>query len=171
MVAGIYLVVMPKERRNLTALGRRRRREYDRSLQKLRDLGMPDWAVEYYRRASRIAGLSPHMVVCHVAVVAAGRQMQANLAHEPAAEAEAPPKDSVGAPSDVEPSYESVQTLRSQVTGLWREIERHGALLGAAEGDVAAADLTAEGFALGTVTPLRSDPRARHRTGTRSRRR
>ncbi len=161
---------MPNERRNLTALGRRRRREFERSLQKLRDLAMPEWAIEYYRRASRIAGLPPHMVVCHVAVVAAGRQMQANLADELATDSETAPEESAGAPSHAEPSYESVVTMRRQVTGLWREIQQHGALLGAAPVDVAA-DLMAEGFVPGTVTPLRPDAPARSTTRTRSPRR
>ncbi|TMJ12320.1 MAG: hypothetical protein E6H02_06045, partial [Bacillati bacterium ANGP1] len=74
---------MVLERRNTTALGRKRRRDYDRSLKKLRFLGMPAWAVEYYSRLARVAGLPPHMVVCHVAVVVAGRQMQANAAQKP----------------------------------------------------------------------------------------
>lgn len=161
---------MPNERRNLTALGRKRRREFERSLQKLRDLGMPEWALEYYRRASRIAGLPPHMVVCHVAVVAAGRQMQANLALEPATESEARPEESAGAPPHAEPSYESVQTMRHQVTGLWREIQRHGALLGAAQ-RAEDADLMVDGVAPGTVTPLWPDAPAPNATGTRSRRR
>jgi hypothetical protein len=151
---------MPTERRNLTALGRKRRREFDRSAQKLRDLGMPDWAIEYYRRASRIAGLPPHMVVCHVAVVAAGRQMQANLAHEHVADAadEAICGESGGVTALAAPSYEAVQTLRRRVTGLWHEIQRH-------------ADLRAEGFAPGTVTPLRAKAPAPDATGTRTRRR
>jgi hypothetical protein len=160
---------MPNERRNLTALGRKRRREFDRSLQKLRDLGMPEWALEYYRRASRIAGLAPHMVVCHVAVVAAGRQMQANLAYEPAAEPETVAKESAGAPPHREPSYESVQTMRHQVTGLWREIQRHGALLGTAQ-STEDADLM-EGIAPGSVTPLWPEAPATNATRTRSRRR
>ncbi len=131
---------------------------------------MPEWAIEYYRRASRIAGLPPHMVVCHVAVVAAGRQMQASLAHEPATESETAPEESAGAPSHAEPSYESVLTMRRQVTGLWQEIQRHGALLNAAQVD-AGADLVAEGFALGTVTPLRPNATASKATRTRSPRR
>jgi hypothetical protein len=161
---------MPTERRNLTALGRKRRREFDRSLQKLRDLGMPDWAIEYYRRASRIAGLPPHMVVCHVAVVAAGRQMQGNLTREPDAESETAPEESAGTSSRVEPSYASLQTLRRQVTGLWREIQRHGALTGANQG-AAGTDLRAEGFARGTVTALRPEAPAPDAKEPRSRRR
>jgi len=65
------------ERRNKTALGRKRRRDFDRSRLKLRDLGMPRWAIEYFCRVARVAGLPPHMVVCHVAVVVAGRQLHA----------------------------------------------------------------------------------------------
>ena len=160
---------MPIERRNVTALGRKRRREFGRSLQKLRDLGMPDWAVEYYRRASRIAGLPPHMVVCHVAVVAANRQMRASLAHE-LTESETASEETAGTRSHVEPSYESVLTMRRQVTGLWREIQRHGAQLGDAQ-VAAGADLTAEGFAPGTVTPLWPDAPASKSTRTRSPRR
>ncbi len=154
---------MTIDRRNLTALGRKRRREFDRSVQKLRDLGMPDWAVDYYRRASRIAGLPPHMVVCHVAVVAAGRQMQANLKPEHVTNDEAIPEEPTGTISQAGPSYESVQTLRRRVTGLWDEIQRHGALLETAAGEA--------GFAPGTVTPMRADAPAPGATRTRSRRR
>ncbi len=133
---------------------------------------MPDWAVEYYRRASRIAGLPPHMVVCHVAVVAAGRQMQVNLKPEHVTNDEATPEEPMGTISQAGPSYESVQTLRRRVTGLWHEIQRHGALLGtAAEEAAAGVDLRAEGFAPGTVTPLRVDAPAPGATRTRSRRR
>jgi hypothetical protein len=121
---------MPIDRRNQTALGRRRRREFFRSVQKLRALGMPDWAVEYYRRAARVAGLPPHMVVCHVAVVAAGRQLQANIAQEEAATKGAP-----GAPGKERMSYDGVQAMRRRVTTLWREIEQHGTLPEAAGSD------------------------------------
>ncbi len=114
---------MPIDRRNQTALGRRRRREFHRSVQKLRALGMPDWAVEYYRRAARVAGLPPHMVVCHVAVVAAGRQLQANIALEQATTKAAP-----GTPGKERMSYDGVQAMRRRVTTLWREIEQHGTL-------------------------------------------
>src|SRR5262249_21544102 len=159
---------MAIERRNLTALGRKRRREFDRSLVKLRDLGMPDWAVEYYRRASRIAGLPPHMVVCHVALVAASRQMQASLGDEPAAESETASEQPGGTPPHVvEPSYESMLTMRRQVTGLWREIQRHGTLLGIAQ-VAAGADPMAEGFAPGTVTPLWPDAPAPNSPRSRS---
>ena len=173
---------MPIERRNLTALGRKRRREFDRSMQKLRDLGMPDWAVEYYRRASRIAGLPPHMVVCHLAVVAAGRQMQVNRALEyeaeaPVADDEATAEGSTDAIPRVLPSYESVQNLQRRVTGLWDEIQRQGALLEAgAEGDAAEEnpvdpDLGAHRSTPGTVTPLRVRTPVPRASGTRSRRR
>lgn len=74
------------ERRNKTALGRKRRRDFDRSLLKLRDLGMPRWALEYYSRVARVAGLPPHMVVCHVAVVVAGRQLHGPTPPEQAGE-------------------------------------------------------------------------------------
>ncbi len=159
---------MPTERRNLTALGRKRRREFDRSLQKLRDLGMPDWAIEYYRRASRVAGLPPHMIVGHVAVIAAGRQMQNGLADKLAAESEAASEESADMPSRPEPSYQSVQTLRRRVTGLWRDIQRHGALTGTAEG-AAGSDLGADEFARRTVTPLRPEAPAPGAKESRSR--
>lgn len=126
------------DRRNVTALGRKRRREFDRSVQKLRALGMPDWAVEYYRRAARVAGLPPHMVVCHVAVVAAGRQLQANIALEQETERSAATKVTPRAPSKEILSYEGVQAKRRRVTTLWREIERHGTLLDAAGSDAGA---------------------------------
>jgi hypothetical protein len=130
---------MPIDRRNPTALGRKRRREFDRSVQKLRALGMPDWAVEYFRRAARVAGLPPHMIVCHVAVVAAGRQLQASVAQEQPAEIRAPSKGPTdGAPQGA-PSYTTVQAMRRRVTTLWREIERHGSPIEPAAGDGAAA--------------------------------
>jgi hypothetical protein len=126
------------DRRNQTALVRKRRREFDRSVQKLRALGMPDWAMEYYRRAARVAGLPPHMVVCHVAVVAAGRQLQASIAQEQETERAAATKVTPGAPSKESLSYDGVQAMRRRVTTLWREIERHGTLLDAADGEASA---------------------------------
>ena len=99
---------------------------------------MPDWAVEYFRRAARVAGLPPHMVVCHVAVVAAGRQLQANIAEEQRAEAAPTVRAAPGAPSKAAPSYDDVRTMRRRVTDLWREIERHGAALDAAVSEVSA---------------------------------
>lgn len=121
------------ERRNQTALGRKRRREFERSVQKLRDLGMPEWAVEYYRRTARVAGLPPHMVVCHVAVVAAGRQIQAGTVRVPV-DAEARAEDA-GSPSGTVPSYQTVRTMRQRVSSLLREIQRQGSLLDAARDD------------------------------------
>jgi len=112
---------MPIERRNQSALGRKRRLEFDRSLHRLRALGMPEWAVEYYRRAARVAGLPPHMVVCHVAVVAAGRQLQ-GARSEPNAARQASGEPAVPTPT-------SVRAMEQRVTNLWREIERHGSLL------------------------------------------
>lgn len=120
---------MPPDRRNQTSIGRKRRHEFDRSVQKLRALGMPDWAVEYFRRAARVAGLPPHMIVCHVAVVAAGRQLQASIAQEQQADI---PPTSMGPTETLHPSapsYTSVQAMRRRVTALWREIERHGNLI------------------------------------------
>lgn len=67
---------MTVERRNLSFVGRKRRRDFDRSLQRLRDLGMPEWAVECYRRAARVAGQLPHEVVCRVAVSAAAHLLE-----------------------------------------------------------------------------------------------
>jgi hypothetical protein len=119
---------MPLDRRNQTSLGRKRRREFDRSVQKLRALGMPDWAVEYFRRAARVAGLPPHMIVCHVAVVAAGRQLQASIAQEEQAKVPTS-KGPADTPHAGAPSYTSVQAMRRRVTTLWREIERHGSLI------------------------------------------
>lgn len=162
---------MPTERRNITALGRKRRREFDRSLQKLRALGMPDWAMEYYRRASRIVGLPPHMLVCHVAVVIAGRQLQASLAHGTAADDAPASEAQEGALSQAAPSYESVQALQRHVTGLWRVIQRHGEPDESTEERFAGAERGAEGFAPATVTRLRTKAHARNTTGVRSRRR
>jgi hypothetical protein len=127
---------MGTERRNQSALGRRRRREFERSLHKLRELGMPDWAVEYYRRAARVAGLPPHMVVCHVAVVAAGRQMQSSTA--PAgqfdADAEAARDEAAGAAA----THGALTEMQRRITGLWREIQRHSARIDGGENPFAA---------------------------------
>lgn len=126
---------MRSERRNQTTLGRKRRREFERSADKIRALGMPDWAVEYYRRAARVVGLPPHMVVCHVALVAAGRQLQAHIAEEQERAGRAASGDTPGTPSKQMPSYGEVTTLRRRVTSLWREIEDHGGLFDSAAGD------------------------------------
>jgi hypothetical protein len=127
---------MGMERRNQTALGRKRRREFERSAHKLRELGMPEWAVEYYRRAARVAGLPPHMVVCHVAVVAAGRQMQSSMeqAVQVEAEIEAVPGEAAG----LEPGHGAVTEMQRRVAGLWREIQRHSERIDAGENPFAA---------------------------------
>ena len=151
---------MPIDRRNQTALGRKRRREFDRSVQKLRALGMPDWAVEYFRRAGRVAGLPPHMIVCHVAVVAAGRQLQASAAQEQPAEVPAASKGPADAAHQRTPSYTAVQALRRRVTTLWREIERHGNVMepAAADGAVVAGPRV-EGLASSKLAFLRAGAR------------
>lgn len=100
---------MPIERRNATALGRKRRRDYDRSLKRLRALGMPTWAVEYYSRLARVAGLPPHMVVCHVAVVVAGRQMQGNAAHKPQGQAGKAARED-GSRPEATPSFQAASS-------------------------------------------------------------
>src|SRR5437879_11889989 len=97
---------MVLERRNTTALGRKRRRDYDRSLKKLRALGMPTWAAEYYSRLARVVGLPPHMVVCHVAVVVAGRQMQGNVAHKPQQQAGKDARNDARRP-EASPAYQT----------------------------------------------------------------
>ncbi len=145
---------MSIERRNQTALGRKRRREFERSVQKLRDLGMPDWAVEYYRRTARVAGLPAHMVVCHVAVVAAGRQMQAHAAHDQM-EADEPAADGAGSPGKV-PSYQTVRTMRQRVGSLLREIQRQGTLLDAAADEDAAPAPQPEGASSSKLALLRA---------------
>lgn len=94
------------ERRNKTSLGRKRRRDFDRSLLRLRDLGMPRWAVEYYARVARVTGLPPHMVMCHVAVVFAGRQLQAPKPQEQAGKGAG---DGVSGPEG-DPSYQTAST-------------------------------------------------------------
>ncbi|HXX39462.1 MAG TPA: hypothetical protein VEP50_15160 [bacterium] len=71
---------MLRERRNPSRLGRQRRDEFQQSLQRLRELGMPDWAVQCYGRAARIAGQLPHDVVCRVAVWTANRMLGVNAA-------------------------------------------------------------------------------------------
>lgn len=118
---------MKHERRNLTSLGRKRRRDFDRSVQKLRDLGLTDWAVEYYGRAARMAGVLPHMVVCQVALIAASREIS-----KPGADTDGGPEQARGSaeqpqldPMRAAPSYRTVHTLKRRVTELWREIQRH----------------------------------------------
>ncbi|GEM_PF-1517519 len=69
---------MLRERRNPSRLGRQRRTEFEESLERLRALGMPDWAVQCYGRAARIAGQLPHDVVCRVAVWTANQMLGAN---------------------------------------------------------------------------------------------
>ena len=146
-------------------------------MQRLRDLGMPDWAMEYYRRAARIAGLAPHMVVCHLAVMAAGRQMQMNQPHIRMAETvleggEAPADHEDGTAAERAPSYESVQALRRSINGLWHDIQRHSALHGIADNDHAGRPgRHAAANAPAKVTRLRAGASARERTGARSRRR
>lgn len=167
---------MGTERRNQTALGRKRRKEFDRSVQKLRALGMPDWAVEYFRRAARVAGLPPHMIVCHVAVVAAGRQLQASIAQDQQGERPAPPQEPAGGPPQEAPSYASVRTLRQRVTSLWREIERHGTLTDASANDTNAAhgaevEGGSEGKLAGRLALLRADAPGAEQTAARARRR
>ncbi len=167
---------MPTDRRNPTALGRKRRREFDRSIQKLRALGMPDWAVEYFRRAARVAGLPPHMIVCHVAVVAAGRQLQASVAQDQEGEPAPPSQEPAGAPPREAPSYASVRTLRQRVTSLWREIERHGSLTDASANDANAADgAQPEGVSAsklaGRLALLRASAPAADQAAARARRR
>jgi hypothetical protein len=155
---------MRTDRRNPTALGRKRRREFDRSVQTLRALGMPDWAVEYFRRAARVAGLPPHMIVCHVAVVAAGRQLQASIAQDQQGEGPAPSHEPA-VPSREIPSYASVRTLRQRVTSLWREIERHGSLT-----DVQPEGVSANKLA-GKLALLRAEPPNPDQAAARARRR
>lgn len=167
---------MRMDRRNQTALGRKRRREFDRSVQKLRALGMPDWAVEYFRRAARVAGLPPHMIVCHVAVVAAGRQLQASIAQDQRGERPAPSQEIAGASPREAPSYASVRTLRQRVTSLWREIERHGSLTDTAAHDADAAngarpeEVSASKLA-SKLALLRGDAPMAEQTAARARRR
>jgi hypothetical protein len=67
---------MRGDRRHLTFVARKRRREFERSLQRLRDLGLAEWALECYRRVARVSGVLPHEVVTRVAVLTAGHILQ-----------------------------------------------------------------------------------------------
>lgn len=127
---------MGTERRNQTALGRKRRREFEQSVHKLRELGMPKWAVEYYRRAARVAGLPPHMVVCHVAVVAAGRQMQSSMEQALQVDPDGPGQSEA---EGVEPARGAVADMHPRVAGLWREIQQHSERIDAGDNPFAAA--------------------------------
>jgi hypothetical protein len=64
------------ERRNTTFEGHKRRKEFDRSIQTLQALGMPAWAVDFYRRTARVAGLLPHEILRHIGITAAGHVLQ-----------------------------------------------------------------------------------------------
>ncbi|HEX9244815.1 MAG TPA: hypothetical protein VGA35_01520 [bacterium] len=117
---------MQRERRNLSHIGDKRRRDFDRSAKQLYALGLSPWAVEYFRRAARVSGALPHMVVCQVAMIAAGRMLSRSaqadfgreFANEPA------PRDQDPAAS-TEPSYRTICARRNHVQSLWREIQRH----------------------------------------------
>jgi len=157
---------MSTERRNQSALGRKRRRDFERSVHKLRELGMPEWAVEYYRRAARVAGLPPHMVVCHVAVVAAGRQMQSSMEHAVHVDAEDPAQaDAAGA----DPSHETVTTMQRRVTSLWREIQRHSERIDAGEDPFGAPEPDPGTIASAKVAVLRHASRDDERPASRLR--
>lgn len=52
------------------------RAEFEGSLQQLRDLGLPRWAVECYRRVARVSGQLPHEVVTRVAILGASHILQ-----------------------------------------------------------------------------------------------
>ncbi|HKV46180.1 MAG TPA: hypothetical protein VJT32_16140 [bacterium] len=118
---------MERERRTLTSLGRKRRRDFERSVKKLRDLGLSEWTIDYYRRASRMTGVLPHTVVCQVAMIAAGRELSKaaeavrERAHPTAGPGGAPAPD----PATLVPSYQTIRTLRRRVTHLWHEIQGH----------------------------------------------
>ncbi|HLW58731.1 MAG TPA: hypothetical protein VKV57_02270 [bacterium] len=118
---------MERERRTLTSLGRKRRRDFERSVQKLRDLGLSDWTIEYYRRASRMTGVLPHTVVCQVAMVAAGRELSkvAETARERAHPSAGPGGGPLSDPASLVPSYQTIRNLRRRVTHLWNEIQQH----------------------------------------------
>ena len=60
--------------------------------------------MEYYSRLARVAGLPPHMVVCHVAVVVANRQMQGTAAPKPQREGGKAHRDGAGRPEPT-PAY------------------------------------------------------------------
>jgi len=135
---------MQRERRNISHIGEKRRRDFDRSAKQLYDLGLSPWAVEYFRRAARVSGVLPHMVVCQVAMMAAGRMLSKSTeaaveresANEPAPSGRA---HAVG----TAPSYLVVCAKRNQVQSLWREIQRHesaSSIPGARADDRAAPD-------------------------------
>lgn len=67
---------MPTERRNRTVAKRRRRAAFEASLQQVRALGLPKWAVECYRRIARVSGQLPHQVVARVAILGASQILQ-----------------------------------------------------------------------------------------------
>jgi len=119
---------MPIERRNLSSVGRKRRRDFDRSVNKLRELGMPDWAVEYYRRVARVSGLPAHMVVCHVAVIIAGQQLTPNVPDpDLGAGLEAPEEPLNGV--HAAPASPVVQPLEQGGVHIWRGIQRRASQL------------------------------------------
>ncbi len=65
-----------RSRRAPDPVARLRRADFERSLQLLREMGMSDWALEYYRRSARRLGLLPHELVRYIAHVAAWRQLE-----------------------------------------------------------------------------------------------
>ena len=60
------------------SVARLRRADFERSLHLLREMGMSDWALEYYRRSARRVGLLPHELVRYIAHVAAWRQLESD---------------------------------------------------------------------------------------------
>jgi len=114
---------MQRERRNVSHIGQKRRRDFDRSAKQLYDLGLSPWAVEYFRRAARVSGALPHMVVCQVAMMAAGRMLARGAAiafERDAANVPLPSGSDAAAPS-----YLAICAKRNHIQSLWREIQRH----------------------------------------------
>jgi hypothetical protein len=75
--------IMERERRNTSRIGRQRRGEFEASLQRLRELGLPNWAVQCYGRAARIAGQLPHELLCRVGEWTANQMLGANPTGNP----------------------------------------------------------------------------------------
>ncbi len=70
------MLVMLGERRHTTFGGRKQRKEFDRSLRMLQELGLPPWAMDFYRRTARMVGQLPHEILCRTGMTAASHVLQ-----------------------------------------------------------------------------------------------